>query len=818
MVAVKTNHYLTLALGIQMVFSSGAGTSVAQAFHFQAKVVDTNGQPLPGAIVERHEDPDWLTGSASPRLAERAIANDQGIVTFTITNQTPFTSVASKPGLSIAWFRWYPQVSLERSPVELTLTPPAAVGGIVQDAGGKPVADAEVWVMTAYRKGTPDASTRWSPLNHVLGRRFFATRTTAEGKFRLEGMPLDATLDLAVKQAGLALKLQPQTFADGGPSLAYQAGQRDIVLTLKPAGVIEGRVVEEDSGAPVADARIKPIGMGTGNNLPATAPTGPDGRFRIADLGAGEYNLRATIGANPFPEWLCDTIPVSVEFGATNRDVKITASHGGVLEVTVRDRCGQPIKGAPVTAGGTARTTDQGVARFRLAPGEYNVLAPVPGFRIQHTLATCARGQTNQVALALEPEPRLAGIVLDPQGKPAPKVTVSLLPFGHREQSTDTEGRFTLTSDSDQPGDRVVVARDPARQLAAALELEAEATNAELRLEPAWTLAGRIVDTNGVAIPGAQAQAMFEIEGRSCLFGSPAPADAGGRFEIQALPFARSFNIQISAPGFGQDTLTVAPPEGDAGRLMIDPVAPEGNGPRVELDPIGLLAADQRIAGVVIDADDKPVSWGLVSSYGNRQPNLSARTDSRGQFEFKQVCVGPIRLSASSQRGEVGAAIVEGGDTNIMVRVVEAGGRRARAALPASLEGKPLPDLTPLGLTAEDIPANQRVLAVLIDAEQRPSRRVLKRLTELADMLKEKGVAVVVLQAGALDGEGFAAWKQEAALPFPVGLLKGNRDKTRAAWGAAALPWLILTDAHRKVTDEGFAPGELDEKLNPTDK
>ena len=99
-----------------------------------------------------------------------------------------------------------------------------------------------------------------------------------------------------------------------------------------------------------------------------------------------------------------------------------------------------------------------------------------------------------------------------------------------------------------------------------------------------------------------------------------------------------------------------------------------------------------------------------------------------------------------------------------------------------------------------------------------PSILVVDDDQALADTLKEKGVAVVVLQAGAMGGDEFAAWKQEVGLPFPVGLLKGNREKARAAWGAEALPWLILTDANGKVTDEGFAPGELEEKLNPTDK
>ena len=256
---------------------------------------------------------------------------------------------------------------------------------------------------------------------------------------------------------------------------------------------------------------------------------------------------------------------------------------------------------------------------------------------------------------------------------------------------------------------------------------------------------------------------------------------------------------------FGQDTTKADSPEGDVHR--------------VELDPTQLLAADQRVAGVVLDADDKPVAGVWVYCSGNQQPSVNGQTDSQGRFVFKQVCAGPLRLLANNQRGLSGNANVEGGDTNVTLRIAaRAAGGRTPPPQVASLEGKPLPDLTALGLAAADVPAKQPLLALLIDAEQRPSRRVLKRLAELADTLKQKGLAVVVLQAGTLEGAEFAAWKQENAIPFPVGLFKGNREKARATWGAAALPWLILTDAGRKVTGEGFAIGELEEKLKPTDK
>ena len=42
--------------------------------------------------------------------------------------------------------------------------------------------------------------------------------------------------------------------------------------------------------------------------------------------------------------------------------------------------------------------------------------------------------------------------------------------------------------------------------------------------------------------------------------------------------------------------------------------------------------------------------------------------------------------------------------------------------------------------------------------------------------------------------------------------------KARAAWGAGALPWLILTDKAHRVTAEGFTLEELDSKIKAVGK
>jgi hypothetical protein len=313
------------------------------------------------------------------------------------------------------------------------------------------------------------------------------------------------------------------------------------------------------------------------------------------------------------------------------------------------------------------------------------------------------------------------------------------------------------------------------------------------------TLAGRITDLNGKAITNAQAQALFHTERMSSRLAAPVRADADGRFEIKGLPPGRQYTLATSAKGFGQERRNV--PASDTATN------------RIELEPFQLMPANQRIAGVVLDDNDKPVARASIYSYGNRQPNLNAQTDAKGQFSMAKVCTGPIQLSANSRVGGYANVLAEGGDTNITIRISASPGVRRTASRADSLKGRPLPDLAPLGLTSADAPADQALLAVFIDAEQRPSRRALRLLGDQAAALKAKGVVVIGVHTGSMADDAFKAWKQEAALPFPIGCLKGDAEKARAAWGVGALPWLILADKAHRVTAEGFDLEELDAKL-----
>ena len=406
----------------------------------------------------------------------------------------------------------------------------------------------------------------------------------------------------------------------------------------------------------------------------------------------------------------------------------------------------------------------------------------------------------------------LTGVAQDKAGAPVTGVEIKLWPeWGANSKRTRTEadGRFTLTFNPNQVSpvgvrQPILIARDTTRNLAAALELEEGATNVSVSLELAVTLVGRITDLNGKALTNGQARVLFHTARIVSSLGSPVKADTEGRFEIKGLPPDRQYSIIASARGFGQD------------QRVVEASATASN--RVELEPFQLAAADQRIAGVVLDENDQPVARASIYSNGNRQPNLNAQTDANGLFSMAKVCAGPIQLSANSQRGGYGNVTAAGGDTNIVIRIAASAVVQRAAPQPASLKGEPLPDLAPLGLAPDEAPADQPLLVVLFDAEQRPSRRTLRLLGEQSGALKEKGVAVVAVHAGSMADDAFKAWKQEAAMTFPIGCFKGEDEKSRAAWGAGALPWLILTDKTHRVTDEGFDLDELDAKIKAVGK
>jgi hypothetical protein len=105
------------------------------------------------------------------------------------------------------------------------------------------------------------------------------------------------------------------------------------------------------------------------------------------------------------------------------------------------------------------------------------------------------------------------------------------------------------------------------------------------------------------------------------------------------------------------------------------------------------------------------------------------------------------------------------------------------------------------------------ILVCFWDMEQRPSRHCIIQLAKQAEQLRQKGVMVVAVQASKVDENALNEWLKKYNVPFPVGMIQGDVEKTRFTWGVRSLPWLILTDRKHIVRAEGFAISELDQTV-----
>jgi len=137
---------------------------------------------------------------------------------------------------------------------------------------------------------------------------------------------------------------------------------------------------------------------------------------------------------------------------------------------------------------------------------------------------------------------------------------------------------------------------------------------------------------------------------------------------------------------------------------------------------------------------------------------------------------------------------------------------------PPSLVGKALPTLKNfnLKLDAEQV-EDKMILFCFWDMQQRPSRNCIMLLAKRAEQLKGKGVAIIAVHASNVDENTLNEWVEKNNIPFPVGMIQDDDEKTRFNWGIKSLPWLILTDSKQVVTAEGFGLDELDDKIGQAD-
>jgi hypothetical protein len=797
-----------------------AATNAGRTIRIAGATLDADGKPVAGAVVECYQPGNVSTpiGGYDMEVKQQVTTGTNGAFEFQVPPATTLL-LGRKPGLALAWAQYW-NIAKDMTDQRLSFTAPATLTGLVVDQADKPITDAEVWVYYAcIVRDREEGGMAYAYLNGKAAHDAFSARTGADGKFVIQGFPTNASADLAVSKTGMFAR-EPERDGISPENMRCQPEQRDVKLVVEPAGSIEGKVVAKETGQPLPGMSVRP--QPTRGSFFASierirTESGADGTFRLADLPPGSYELYASFGTNLLSEWVAERVSASVESGQATRDVQVSATRGGLLEVAVLgkiDRKPMPDVSVSVYKAGYqagASSGNSGVALLRLPPGEYRVSAYRENSRSEGIAATVESGQTNRIELELNPPPKITGVVRDPSGAVVPGLELSIFPNWGQSGGgtrTDEKGRYEMQWNPQQIGrsgeGSCLLARDVARNLATAQDIEESTTALDLRLEPGLSVVGRVEDVTGKPLNNATVQVHLMAGNSGSQFDSkPINADAQGRFEITALPPGRHYIFWVRAKGYGSANQNVNE---------------SGDTNRVELEPCVLKVADRKLAGEVVDVDEKPAARVNVYLYGEGQPNGSVRTDDKGRFRFEEVCEGSVQLSASG-RNAYGNARAEAGDTNVVIHlgVRESYSIRETLRRP-SLKGKPLPDLATVELGSDAAPSGKPVLLCLFDVEQRPSRRFVKQLAEQHDALRQKGLTVLGLQAAVTTADSFKEWKDANPVPFALGRLAEKADKTKWASEVESFPWLILTDGERRVTAEGFALDELDAKLTAMGK
>jgi uncharacterized GH25 family protein len=808
------------------------------------KVTDAAGLAVEGAEVQVH----FLTNFIyTTTYAGNGFSKADGSfeISLAIPSDSQFGMVtAKKAGLAVGWDNYHVGAMFDerRQSLAITLGKPAVLEGTVVDETGTAIANADV--MALLMSASRDKQLILSSSSQLR------VATDNKGQFRIEDVPANCQAEFIVSGTGKARIVTRVSDNGGAMPGQFHPGQADIKITLPPECRIEGTIVDQAGSKPIPSVTLMAMGVQHTSFLPFASKSDEQGRFVFDHLPAGQYSIILRPTRDKMSDWVFDPDTAeAVEAVATSPSasqpapLKIKAGKGGIVEILVVDSAdGKPIPQANISLRrsgesklrndfSSAQTNQAGIARLRLLPREWTITnANAKGYEQLNVSggATDASapspiaivdGQTTTSKIELKSLPKYRGVVKDSAGQAVEGAEVTVFGnFSGNTCTTDKAGQFTAEVNQayyGMPGNNkqtpCIIVRHQQRNQAAVVEVTDEAKPIEVTLAPAGTLYGLVTAPDGKPIAGATISLSILIGNMgSNVDRSPIKTDAQGKFEITAIPPDQKYYLTVTADGYGQ--------------FQIQPGKIEISASRVEAPPIVLEIADQSIAGLVVDADDKPLAGAQVNTSGTNQPNRNVTTDKNGKFEITKVVAGQIELNAwasnpANSQQQYGNARANSGDKDIKIVMGtrSSGGPAASAETKRPLLNKPLPKLESLGLKADsELAGDKAMLICFFDMESRPSRRVVQAISAKAAELAAKGVVVVLVHAGSGDESALQAWADQNKITCPIGMVAPGAVKSGAGlanWGVEGLPWLIYAGPKHVVLAEGFAIEQLDKVL-----
>lgn len=288
----------------------------------------------------------WLRGSSDPP------AVSDGAGQFTVT--TPVRARLALTAAAAGYLEGVlPGVRPRARPAAIALRPAARLEGKVVDAAGKAIAAATLRLVPPLPEPGrgPRRGMRPPPFGpEARGGGSSETRSRSDGTFRFAAVDPTEAWDLTVTAHGFAA-----TTRELG-QLEPRRTKANVVVTLTRGASIMGSVADPD-GAPLAGAEVAAVRAGRdpramlralfqgGAGDTPVATTGEDGRFELADLGAGSWDVSVRLAG------FARTTLAGREIGATGAPLdvgRVVLQKGAILAGRVVDGQDAPVDTAGI--------------------------------------------------------------------------------------------------------------------------------------------------------------------------------------------------------------------------------------------------------------------------------------------------------------------------------------------------------------------------------------------------------------------------------------------------------------------------------------
>jgi uncharacterized GH25 family protein/5-hydroxyisourate hydrolase-like protein (transthyretin family) len=811
---MKMKPYRVVLILASVSFCSLSLANENQSLTITGQVVDYMARPVESAEVAVYEQfDDYSTGQDYTKLLDKIKKTDSNgnfVLNADINFWYRVFIVARKEGFALGWDVMASYIGERSENKYIILEKPCSLAGIVVDEKGEPAAGAKIRALPKT-----DYSERLEQRPVLAPEQWLTAQTDDKGHFQFDNFAADVSSDFWVEAPGWSSVYKYTTH--WLKAYGFKTGRTDVHLVLPKEIPVQGRIIDAETGQPVAGAHvvIKPDNIREHKNpyCPHRTVSESDGKFYFKGIPPGKNSINASV-TNETTGLVDKRIKVDIQADKDSKDIIVKLDKGGLIEIIAREEgTNEPASDIPIYFWQAeqdeksnfykdAITDKDGKLRIWAPPGECTFKACYDRnfFQTYEDQILVIKGQTAKSELIFDSIPSVSGLVLDQTNQPVSGVLVMANPVGE-QGITDKDGRFEVRYSPSEPLERLV-ARDLTRNIAAIVEVKNDAKPIQITLKPALSIVGRITDPNSVGIPAARLELTLNVPGWFTYFGPEILTDFMGQYEIKALPLLQEgfgYRISVNSYGYGNKNYERISITGKPGTTM-------------EIKPLVLQPADQSISGSVFDAEDKPVAGAVIFMRGKNQPIRRTITNSNGGFIIKRVCKGPLRIQANSDNSSEGDGFIkaEGGDQNVKIIL----GQDRIHTKHISLTGKQLPDFQDFNIDLSPADANEKMLLVCFwDMNQRPSRNCLLQLSKRAQELKIKDIVIIAVQASKVEVNALDKWVSENNIVFPLGMIQGNVEQTRLAWGIKSLPWLILTDSRHIVQAEGFALTELDEKL-----